>query len=375
MSFSASLPPSAAFATWATDVLLPMWRDQGTDPRTGFAVEALDRARNPVVSGFHRTMVAARLGYFYARCAARQPQDSRWRELAATQIDLLDGAFRDARHGSWHYSVNPDGTPQDDRKDLYTHAFAIFALAEYAGLTGDDRWLERADEALAELDRFAAPQGGWWARLSADFQTGIDAPAQNPLMHCFEAVCHLHRHSAAPSHLARLTQIADVMQTQFAVPERDRILELPVGTPDNRVEAGHQFEWFSLAAASPLAEPLGVAPGGLVHAMLQRALKEGLTAEGLVPLACSPDYATVKDPVHRVWTQLEFIRAAHTAHRLSGDASFATARDRGLDALQTHFLQPDGWFEVIHAGKVLRAEQPGSSPYHFMTCIDDLYPA
>jgi mannose-6-phosphate isomerase len=375
MSFSASLPPNAAFATWATDVLMPMWRDQGTDPRTGFAVEALDRARNPVVSGFHRTMVAARLGYFYARCAARQPQDARWRELAATQIGLLDGVFRDARHGSWHYSVKPDGTPQDDRKDLYTHAFAIFALAEYAGLTGDDRWLERADEALAELDRFAAPQGGWWARLSADFQTGIDTPAQNPLMHCFEAVCHLHRHSAAPSHLARLTQIADVMQTQFAAPERDRILELPIGTPDNRVEAGHQFEWFSLAAASPLAEPLGVAPGGLVHAMLQRALNEGLTAEGLVPLACSPDYATVKDPVHRVWTQLEFIRAAQTAHRLSGDASFAAARDRGLDALLTHFLQPDGWFEVVHAGKVLRAEQPGSSPYHFMTCIDDLYPA
>ena len=375
MPFSASSPPSAAFATWASDVLLPMWRDQGADPQTGFAFEALDRARRPVVSGFHRTMVAARLGYFYARCAARQPDDARWHELAATQIGLLDGPFRDAAHGSWHYSVRPDGTPQDDRKDLYTHAFAIFALAEYAGLTGDDRWLARADEALSELDRFTAPQGGWWARMSADFGSGIDAPAQNPLMHCFEAVCHLHRHSAAPAHLARLRQITAVMRAQFAAPDNDRILELPFGTSGNRVEPGHQFEWFSLAAASPLAEPLGVAPGGLVYAMLQRALNEGLTDEGLVPLACAPDYATVKDPVHRVWTQLEYIRAAHTAHRLYGDATFAAARDRGLDALQRHFLQPDGWFEVIHAGQVIRAEQPGSTPYHFMTCIDDLYPA
>jgi len=374
MPFSASSPPSAAFATWVDDVLMPMWRDQGVDAHTGFAFEALDRQRRPVVSGFHRTMVAARLGYFYARCAARQPQDARWRELAATQIGLLDSVFRDAQHGSWHYSIKPDGTPHDAGKDLYTHAFAIFALAEYAGLTGEDRWLARADEALSGLDKFAAPQGGWWARMSADFQTGIDAPAQNPLMHCFEAVSHLHRHSAAPAHLARLKEIASVMQQQFAVPERDRILELTVGTPDNRVEPGHQFEWFSLAAASPLAEPLGVAPGGLVYRMLQRALNEGLTEDGLVPLACTPDYAP-KDPVHRIWTQLEFVRAAHVAHRLHGDASFAAARDRALAALQRHFLQPDGWFEVIHGSKVLRAEQPGSSPYHFMTCVDDLYPA
>lgn len=374
MPFSASSPPSAAFATWVDDVLMPMWRDQGVDAHTGFAFEALDRQRRPVASGFHRTMVAARLGYFYARCAARQPHDARWRGLAATQIGLLDGVFRDAQHGGWHYSIKPDGTPHDAGKDLYTHAFAIFAFAEYAGLTGDDLWLARADEALSCLDKLAAPQGGWWARMNTDFQTGIDAPAQNPLMHCFEAVSHLHRHSTAPAHLARLKEIADVMQQQFAVPERDRILELPVGTPDNRVEPGHQFEWFSLAAASPLAEPLGVAPGGLVYRMLQRALNEGLTEDGLVPLACTPDYAA-KDPVHRIWTQLEFVRAAHTAHRLHGDASFAAARDRGLAALHTHFLQPDGWFEVIHGGKVLRAEQPGSSPYHFMTCVDDLYPA
>lgn len=374
MPFSASSPPSAAFATWVDDVLMPMWRDHGVDPHTGFAVEALDRQRQPVASGLHRTMVAARLAYFYSRCAARQPRDGRWRDLAATQIELLDGVFRDKQHGGWHFSLTSGAAPRDAGKDLYTHAFAIFALAEYAGLTGDDRWLARADEALSALDRFAAPQGGWWARMSADFEVGAEGPAQNPLMHCFEAVSHLHRHSAAPAHLARLKEIATVMQAQFAAPEGDRILELPLGTPDNRVEPGHQFEWFSLAASSPLAEPLGVAPGGLVYRMLQRALHEGVTDQGLVPLACTPDYAP-KDPVHRIWTQLELIRAAHTAYRLHGDAAFAAARDRALTALQTHFLQADGWFEVIFEGRVLRVEQPGSSPYHFMTCVDDLYPA
>ncbi len=366
-------PAAQPFVDWAHSVLLPMWRDRGIDPDTGFAHEALDRAGQPVSSGFHRTLVAARLAYFYTRCAVRQPDDPAWRTLAAEQAALLDAAMRDPVHGGWFTSVKAPGVAHDAEKDLYTHAFVVLAFAEYAALTGDTAWLARADEAFITLQAFASPDGTWLARARRDFSEGLAGPAQNPLMHCFEAVSRLVQLTDAPAHHAGLVAIADVIERDFALPDGDRILELPVDTPDNRVEPGHQFEWFSLAAASPLADRLGVAPGGRVHRMLRRALAEGTTAEHLVPLACEPDYAP-RDPVHRVWTQLECIRALHTAHLLEGDDASAAGRDAALAALQTHFLRPDGWVEVIHAGQVIRAEQPGSTPYHFMTCLDVLTP-
>ena len=39
--------------------------------------------------------------------------------------------FHDAEHGGWFYSIDPQGTPLDQRKDLYTHAFILFACAHY----------------------------------------------------------------------------------------------------------------------------------------------------------------------------------------------------------------------------------------------------
>jgi hypothetical protein len=50
---------------------------------------------------------------------------------AAALFRSLQRHFHDAEHGGWFYSIDPQGKPLDQRKDLYTHAFILFACAHY----------------------------------------------------------------------------------------------------------------------------------------------------------------------------------------------------------------------------------------------------
>ncbi|MCM3267104.1 AGE family epimerase/isomerase, partial [Streptomyces thermoviolaceus] len=109
---------------------------------------------------------------------------------AATLFDALCRHFRDPRHGGWIYSVDAQGAPLDTTKDLYTHAFIVFACAAWHAASGDAaaRTVAEATAALIQ-DRFAPRPGD--ALLDAarhpDFSSSGSGALQNPLMHLTEA--------------------------------------------------------------------------------------------------------------------------------------------------------------------------------------------
>lgn len=371
VSRSASLPESHALFNAVQQhfhqVIVPLWQGPGWNPQLALPFEALDAEQRPLPPQRYRAMACARQLYVFSQLIgdAAAPFAE---ERAAALFRSLQRHFHDAEHGGWFYSIDSDGAPLDRRKDLYTHAFILFACAHYWARVREplvESVLNAALDVVAQ--RFARGDGLYEANLAQDWGVSGSGPLQNPLMHLAEAFLAILEVREDKAVQAALLGLCQAMQQQFIDPEHGVMLEKPRGAVDNWFEPGHQFEWYFLLASSPLLR------GTALHASLERAFAftEQLGVDPQSGAVCAmldlqPGAAT-KDATQRIWAQAEYLRA------LTLRAGSQSALLRQLKALQRHFLHARGWNECLDdRGAVSRGDMPSTTPYHLATCYHGL---
>lgn len=369
VSHSASTPELttmfAAVQRHLQQVIVPLWLGPGWNAALALPYEAVDADHQPLPPQRYRAMACARQLYLFSSLID-QPSTPDARARAAALFRSLQQHFHDAEYGGWFYSIDPQGAPLDRRKDLYTHAFIIFACAHYWAKVRDplvESVLNAALNVVAE--RFADSAGLYEACLDQDWSGLGSGPLQNPLMHLAEAFLATVSVREDLSTQAALTGLVTAMQQQFIDPAHGVMLEKPLGAVDNWFEPGHQFEWFFLLESSALLR------NSPLHASLTRAFafaeRHGVDPHtGAVKAMLEVD-GSVRDGTQRIWAQAEYLRAL--ALRPDSDALLA----RQLVALQQRFLYPAGWHECLDTdGKVSRNDMPSTTPYHLATCYSGL---
>ena len=353
---------AAALRAHYAHTILPIWRGPGFNSALQLPYEAVgaeDLAPLPIVR--YRAMACARQLFVFS-----QTGDAAHAEQL---FHALRRYFHDDAHGGWFYSVDAKGEPLDTTKDLYTHAFVIFACACYAAATGDRDALRIIDETASLVQaRFAASGALLHAALDADFSRVRTGPLQNPLMHLTEAYLAAYETTGDPAFEAALAQLADAVAGQFVHAPTGCIAELPIGSDDNRLEPGHQFEWFYLVKRTG---PV-VAPSGL-EANLARAFdfaqRHGVDRATGGVCAALDESGGVKDATQRIWAQTEYLRALATRGRDEDLETLALQIPR----FQARFLHARGWYEcVTPEGNVARADMPSTTPYHLATAYASL---
>ena len=348
---------AAALRAHYAQTVLPIWRGPGFNSALQLAYEAVgadDHAPLPVSR--YRAMACARQLFVFSRAgdAAHAEQ----------LFHALKRYFHDARHGGWIYSIDANGAPLDTTKDLYTHAFVIFACAHYAEVTGDRDALRVIDETAALVQaRFTAPGALLHAALDADFSAPRVGPLQNPLMHLTEAYLAAYETTGEPDYESALAQLAEAVARHFVHAPTGAIAELPIGSDDNRLEPGHQFEWFYLVKR---AGPVLTASG--LHDHLARAFdfaqRHGIDPATGGVCAALDETGAVKDATQRIWAQTEYLRALATRGRAQDLEALALQIPR----FQARFLHARGWYECLTpTGDVARADMPSTTPYHLAT--------
>lgn len=371
VSRSATSPESSALFNAMQQhfhkVIVPLWQGPGWNPQLALPYEALDAEQRPLPPQRYRAMACARQLYLFSQligdAAAPFAQ-----ERAAALFRSLQRHFHDAEHGGWFYSIDADGAPLDRRKDLYTHAFILFACAHYWAKVREplvESVLNAALEVVAL--RFARSDGLYEASLAEDWSVLGSGPLQNPLMHLAEAFLAILAVREDAAVQTALLELCQAMQQQFIDPQHGVMLEKPLGAVDNWFEPGHQFEWFFLLDSSPLlrSNPL--------HASLSRAFAfaEQLGVDPQSGAVCAmldlQPGAPIKDATQRIWAQAEYLRA------LTLRAGSQAPLQRQLKALHAHFLHAGGWNECLDAsGAVSRRDMPSTTPYHLATCYRGL---
>ena len=340
--------------------VIPLWLGPGWNAELALPYEALDATHQPLPPQRYRAMACARQLYLFVSHIHKDGA----RERAAALFRSLQRHFHDAEHGGWFYSIDTQGQPLDRSKDLYTHAFIIFACAHYWAAVREplvESVLNAALEVVAE--RFASGDGLYRSSLAEDWAPNGSGALQNPLMHLTEAFLATLAVRNDETVEAALLTLADAMQRYFIEPQRGLMLEKPYGVADNWFEPGHQFEWFYLLESSALmrAHPLRQSVAGCF------AFSEQYGVQGGTVLSMLEPDGRVRDATRRIWAQAEYLRAL----TLRPNAAQRVADQ--LQVLTEQFLHTGGWYECRDAdGKVSRSDMPSTTPYHLETCYKAL---
>ena len=347
------------------DLIVPLWRGPGWNADLALPFEALDADHRPLPPQRYRAMACARQLYLFASLIG-EPGAAFAEERAAALFHSLQRHFHDAEHGGWFYSVDPSGQPLDERKDLYTHAFVIFACAHYWARLREPSVESVLNAALAVVARrFATGDGLYEAVLERDWSSLRSGPLQNPLMHLAEGFLATLAIRDDADVQAALLALATAMQRRFIDHRHGVIVERPLGAVDNWFEPGHQFEWFYLLESSDVLRgtPLHASVTQAFAYAEQKGVEEKTGAvRGMLALDGS-----VRDGTQRIWAKAEYLRALTLR---PGSQAILQCQ---LLALQQHFLHEKGWHECLDAkGDVSRRDMPSTTPYHLATCYQGL---
>ncbi|WP_341522449.1 AGE family epimerase/isomerase [Pseudomonas sp. G.S.17] len=360
-SHSASNTVFAALEEHFLRVIVPLWLGPGWNADMALPYEAVDAEHRPLPPQRYRAMACARQLFVFSSLIDH-PSVPEAADRAAALFRSLQGHFHDAENGGWFYSIDPQGAPLDRRKDLYTHAFIIFACAHYWAKVREPLVESVFNAALTVVaERFADGTGLYEAMLGEDWTSLNTGPLQNPLMHLAEAFLATLAVREDAATVGALDDLVHGMQERFVDNAHGVMLEKPLGAVDNWYEPGHQFEWFFLLDSSSHLR------GSPLHTSLTQAFAHA-EAQGVDPqtgavVAMLEVDGTVRDGTQRIWAQAEYLRAL----ALRPDSEAALGRE--LRALQTRFLHASGWNECLDsAGQVSRSDMPSTTPYHLATC-------
>ncbi|MGB0553583.1 MAG: AGE family epimerase/isomerase [Alphaproteobacteria bacterium] len=360
---------------WLVAETLPLWADKGRDRRYGGFHEKLDFRQTPIRDDGKRIMVQARQCFVFALFAGELPDAP---NAAASGFDfmLVQGAHPE---GGWRHRVAQDGSPQDNSRDLYDQAFALFAAAWMHAVFGREDALSAASATLDYLDAERAhPSGGYSENILAGGALAPGPRRQNPHMHLFEAILVLFDATGDDAYLERAKVLFDLARSKFIVDGTlreyftDELDPVP-GTMGTIVEPGHHMEWVWLLHryAALTDDRRAIETAARLYTF---ALDHGYdaTSGGLLDEITST--GAVHQDSRRLWPQTEALKG-HLARLEHADDSTAAARiDAGLDSLLRHHLVGGGnWNEHIRAdGTNFYGSLPASSLYHLSFVVAEL---
>ena len=364
----------SALRHWARDLALPLWSARGFDAAAAMFEEQLAFDGSPVPGVPRRLMVQARQISVYALASHHRWFDGRHLALAATQTMLDVYWARDGLEG-WTFAVDRAGEIADPRRDLYAHAFVLFALAWMVRLSPDDRFVAAIEATIRVLDtRFKDRKAeGFWDCLPR----GDAMRRQNPHMHLLEAFLELYDATGDPAYLTRATKLVDLAVSTFVDPVRGTIREtfdaawrVAPAWGLGSVEPGHQFEWAWLLRRFDRAT--GASSDALVRALVASALEHGTDrTRGRIVDETGEDGA-VRRAASRAWPHAEAVKCL-ASEIGRGFVEDRTDLARILVRLKDVYC-PDalagGWIDHVSECDVpISRVMPASTMYHLMFAL------
>lgn len=366
---------SSSLARWFREEALPLWSGAGFDRGARRFEEQLTFEGRPVATSQMRLMVQARQIATFARAAI---------ELGFGEVDTVLDAYAamKARYCSadggdgWVFSVSRDGAVTDSSRDLYAHAFVIFAAAWMHRLTGDAAYLQDADGVLSAIERLFSHPPGYRTRLP----DSNSQRSQNPHMHLLESLLVLAETSGRDEHLAGAGRLVGLFHSAMTRNEAGIVHEFyggdwePLGPAgSNRFEPGHQFEWAWLLRE--YARLSGAPVDRSCSALVTHALEWGVdTANGFVfdsVLESGREAARTT----RVWTHTEAIRCLSRAPDAERHVKLVALIEQRLMSQHLPDHLRGGWYDRCDGeGAVIGGAMPASTLYHIAGAVFDTAP-
>ncbi len=363
---------------WLKQDVFPLWIRLGVDPLNGGFIEALTMQGEPVDSP-RRALVQARQIYSFVTGAQLSSCDSQQaHEIVAKAGQFFVNSYLTV-HGSCLHAVTPQGEPAQLDEELYTQAFALFALAQIYSVTKDPQYQQHALRLMAYLEKNRRAPGGGYTEIKKQevlFQS-------NPHMHLFEAVlAWIPLAPEEPVWKKIAQEVFELCESKFIDTQTGALCEhfskgwQPLRTNENFVfEPGHHFEWSWLMAV--YQELSGVESRSLRHSLYEIATTHGVLPETKLAVDEVWSDFRIKKKSSRFWPQTERIKAAVKLGIESPREQqplFARSADEAMAALFKFFETPiKGLWQdtLLETGEFTQQDPKASSLYHTINAISE----
>lgn len=184
--------------------ILAFWRDKMTDQVHGGFLGRIDGNGVAHPEAEKGAMLNACILWAFS-AAYRVTRTQEWLSTATRAKDYFVSHFIDKECGGVYWSLNPDGTPKDTKKQTQAIGFAIYGLSEYTRATGDQDTLALALSLYHDIEDHAydPENNGYIEALTRDWKPIGDMPlsdkdenasrTMNTHLHIIESYTHLLR--------------------------------------------------------------------------------------------------------------------------------------------------------------------------------------
>ena len=213
-----------------TDNLIPFWKQLKDDEYGGYYGYS-DFGHNIDKQYEKGCILNSRILWFFSTCAYFT-DDKECIAYAKQAYDFLKDSFIDKEYGGVYWSVTYDGKPLDTTKHTYCQAFAIYGLAAYYKVSGDEESLRIANDLVLIIEEKCRDNAGYLEAFNNDFtpasneklsENGVMAErTMNTLLHVYEAYTGLYEAAKSEYIADRLKEMLIIFKAKMYNPQKHR---------------------------------------------------------------------------------------------------------------------------------------------------------
>jgi len=326
----------------------------------------------------------ARILWTYSS-AYRVLHDTSYLRLATRAKNYILKYFIDPQYGGAYRSLNYRGEPSDDKKQVYTEAFFIYALSEYSRATGDKTALVEARKIFDLIEKYALDKelNGYYEVYSRDWQRVHERligessdqveKTMNTHLHVLEAYANLYRVSGDNFVGERLKNLINIFLDKIIDKKTSHLicfLDRKWNSTSSIDSYGHDIEssWLMLEAADLLKDPVLIARVREACISMADAAAEGLQPDG--SLLTEKDNTTGRTrQVRSWWEQAETVVGNLNAFEMTGNEKYLDRSVNSWNYINKCFVdhKNGGWYSnVTESGTPGQGDKGGFwiCPYH-----------
>ena len=366
-----------------TENILPYWMKNMCSGDTGLygrisGKEELD-AQAPVGA-----IMTSRILWTFAS-AYRLLHRQEYRQMAERAKGLIFNNFFDKQFGGIYWSINPDGSPLDTKKQIYAIAFCIYGLAEFYRAAGDAESLELAKKLYNDIEEhsFDQQKNGYFEAFTREWgeigdmrlsdKDANESKTMNTHLHVLEAYTCLYRVWKDEGLAGQLKNLIEVFLEKILA--EDGHLKLFFDNDWNCnydiFSYGHDIEasWLLHEAAIVLGDEQTLAKVEKVVPLIAKAASEGFSAEG--GMIYERDNARDHTDADRHWwVQAESVVGYFNLWQLTGNQEGIENAIHCWEFIKNNIIDRENgdWFWSIRAdGSINRDDDKAGfwkCPYH-----------
>ncbi len=366
-----------------TEDILPYWSKKICKGDTGFhgrisGEEVID-PEAPVGA-----IMTSRILWTFSN-AFRLFRREEYKTIAMQAKSLIINNFYDVEQGGIYWSINPDGTPLDTKKQIYAIAFCIYGLAEWNRASGDEEALELAKKLYRDIEKhsFDTCKNGYFEAFTREWgeiqdmrlsdKDANESKTMNTHLHVLEAYTGLYRVWKDGGLAAQLKNLIGIFLDRIL--GADAHLRLFFDDDWNCgykiYSYGHDIEasWLLHEAALVLGDEATIGKVEKEVPRIAAAAGEGFTAKG--GMIYEKDNATGHiDGDRHWWVQAETVVGYFNLWQLTGEPSGLENSIECWEFIRNNLIDRENgeWFWSIRQdGSVNRTDDKAGfwkCPYH-----------